>query len=64
MVKTFTLFQNGVVVSNKRDSGVWISTLTTSGHATYKCTANNSVGVSSSDFINFTVEGETREFFK
>ena len=63
-METFTLFGNGSVVSNKRDSGVWIRTLTTSGKATYKCTANNSVGVSSSDYINFTVEGEKTESFE
>ncbi|XP_044171636.1 fibroblast growth factor receptor 2-like [Acropora millepora] len=55
-VETFTLFENGSVVSNKRDHGVWFRTLTISGNATYKCTANNSVGVSSSASINFTVE--------
>lgn len=62
-MKTFTLFENGSVVSRKRDPGVWIRTLITSGNATYKCTANNSVGVSSSDYIDFTVEGGTRELF-
>ncbi|XP_044176562.1 fibroblast growth factor receptor 3-like [Acropora millepora] len=55
-VETFTLFGNGSMVSSKRDSGIWIRTLTTSGDATYKCTANNSVGVRSSDYINFSVE--------
>ena len=59
-VDTFTLFGNGSVVSNKRDSGVWIKTLTISGDATYKCTASNFMGFSSSDDINFTVEGETK----
>ena len=63
-METLTLFENGSVVSNKRYCGVWIRTLTISGDATYKCTANNSVGVSSSNYINFTVEGETTEFFK
>ena len=63
VVDTFTLFGNGSVVSNKRDSGVWIRTLTISGDATNKCTANNSMGVSSSDYINFTVEGQAGEFF-
>ena len=63
-VETFTLFENGSVVSKKRDHGVWIRTLTVSGDAIYKCTANNSVGVSSSDYVNLTVEGETTEFFK
>ena len=63
-METFTLFGNGSVVSIKKDYGVWIWTLTISGDATYQCTANNSVGVSSSDYINFTVEGETTEFFK
>ena len=63
-VETFTLFENGSVVSNKRDHGVWIRTLTISGDAIYKCMANNSVGVSSSDYVKFTVEGETTEFFK
>ena len=63
-VKTFTLLGNGSVVSNKRDSGVWIRTLTTGGDARYKCTANNSVGVSSSDYINFTVEGEGTDVFE
>lgn len=62
-VHTFTLFENGTVVSNKRDSGVWSRTLTTSGDSTYKCMVNNSVGVSSSDYINVIVEGETIEFF-
>ena len=62
-VDTFTLFGNGSVVSNKRDSGVWIWTLTIGGDARNKCTANNSIGVSSSDYVNFTVEGQTGEFF-
>ena len=52
------------MVSSKRDSGIWIRTLTISGDSTYKCTANNSVGVRSSDYINFSVGGETREFFE
>ncbi|XP_044167458.1 uncharacterized protein LOC114951266 isoform X2 [Acropora millepora] len=55
-VETLTLFENGSVVSNKRDSGVWIRTLSTGGKAAYKCMASNSVGVSSSDYINFMVE--------
>ena len=63
-VHTFTLLGNGTVISNKRDSGVWIRRLTTSGDATYKCMANNSVGVTGSNYITFTVEGETREFFE
>lgn len=63
-VETFTLFENGSVVSYKKNCGLWIKTLTISGEATYKCTANNSVGVSSSDYVNLTVEGETTEFFK
>ena len=63
-METLTLFGNGSVVSNKRDSGVWIRKLTTGGNATYKCMASNSVGVSSSDYINFMVEGETTEFFE
>ena len=63
-METFTLFGNRSVISNRRDSGVWIRTFTTSGHAAYKCTANNSVGVSSSDYINFTVEGEGTEFLE
>ena len=63
-VETFTLFENGSLVSDKRDHGVWIRTLTISGDAIYKCMANNSVGVSSSDYVSFTVEGETTEFFK
>ena len=63
-METFTLFENGSVVSNMRDHGVWKRTLTIRGEAIYKCTANNSVGVSSSDYVNFTVEGETTEFFK
>ena len=63
-VKTFTLLGNGSMVSSKRDSGIWIRTLTTSGDATYKCMANNSVGVRSSDYIIFSVEGETRDFFE
>ena len=61
-VDTFTLIGNGSVVSSKR--GVWIRTLTIRGNATFKCTASNSLGVSSSDYINFTVEGETGEFFR
>ena len=61
-VHTFTLLGNGTVISNKRDSGVWIRTLTTSGDATYQCMANNSVDVASSNYINVTVEGETKEF--
>ena len=63
-VEILTLFENGSVVSNKRDSGVWITTLSTGGKAAYKCMASNSVGVSSSDYINFMVEGETTEFFR
>ena len=63
-VETLTLLENGSVVSNKRGSGVWIRTLSTGGNAAYKCTASNSVGVSSSDYINFMVEGETTEFFE
>ena len=63
-VDNFTLIGNGSVVSSKRDSGVWIRTLTIRGNATYKCTTSNSLGVSSSDYINFTVEGETGEFFR
>ena len=59
-VETFTLFGNGSMVSSKRDSGIWVWTLTTSGDKTFKCMANNSVGVRSSDYINFSVEGETR----
>ncbi|XP_015748651.1 PREDICTED: hemicentin-2-like [Acropora digitifera] len=55
-VHTFTLLKNGTVISNKRDSGVWIRTLTTSGDVTYKCMATNSVGVTSSNYITFTVE--------
>ncbi|XP_067032626.1 fibroblast growth factor receptor 3-like isoform X6 [Acropora muricata] len=55
-VETLTLFENGSVVSNKRDSGVWIRTLSTGGNAAYKCMASNSVGVSCSDYINFMVE--------
>ena len=42
----------------------WIRTLTTGGNVAYKCMASNSVGVSSSDYINFMVEGETTEFFE
>ena len=63
-VETLTLFENGSVVSNKRHSGVWIRTLSTGGNAAYKCMASNSVGVSSSDYINLMVEGETTEFFE
>lgn len=63
-VHTFTLLGNGTVISNKRASGVWIRTLTTSGDVTYKCMASNSVGVTSSNYINFTVEGEAKEVFE
>ena len=61
---TFTLLGNGTVISKKRDSGVWIRTLTTSGDATYKCMADNSVGVTSSNYITFTVEGETKKILR
>ena len=63
-VETLTLLGIGSVVLNKRDSGVWIRTLTTGGNAAYKCMASNSVGVSCSDYLNFMVEGETTEFFE
>ena len=63
-MQTLTLFENGSVVSSKGYSGVWIRTLTTGGNVAYKCMASNSVGVRSSDYINFIVEGETTEFFE
>ncbi|XP_067030223.1 uncharacterized protein [Acropora muricata] len=55
-VDTFTLYENGSVISNKTDSGVWIMTLDTAGEVTYKCHANNSAGTSRSDNISFTIE--------
>lgn len=66
-VDTFTLYENGSVIANKTDLGVWIKTLDTGGKVTYKCQANNSVGISRSDNISFTVEGEVTtllELFK
>lgn len=58
-VDTFTLYENGSVISNKADSGVWIKTLDTGGVVTYRCQANNSVGTSSSsNKTRFSIEGE------
>lgn len=58
-VDTFTLYENGSVISYKADSGVWIKTLDTGGMVTYKCQANNSVGTSSSsNKTRFSIEGE------
>ena len=63
-VDTFTFYENGVVISNKTDSGLWIKTLDTGGKVTYKCQANNSQGTSSSRKTFFSVEGEdTKSFF-
>ncbi|KAK2557578.1 hypothetical protein P5673_020339, partial [Acropora cervicornis] len=55
-VENLTLLGTGSVGSNKRDSGVWIRTLTSGDNAAYKCMASNSVGVTCSDYINFMVE--------
>ena len=63
-MENLTLLGTGSVGSNKRDSGVWIRTLTSGDNAAYKCMASNSVGVTCSDYINFMVEGETTEFFQ
>ena len=59
-VDSFTLYENGSVISNKIDSGIWIKTLDTGGEVTYECHANNSAGTSRSDNISFTVEGEVK----
>ena len=61
-VDTFTFYENGIVVSNKMDSGAWIKTLDTGGEMTYKCQANNSVGTSSSRKILLSVKGEATKF--
>ena len=63
-VDTFTLYENGSVISNKTDSGVWIMTLDTAGEVTYKCHANNSAGTSRSDNISFTVKGKASNFLE
>ncbi|XP_044180515.1 immunoglobulin superfamily member 10-like [Acropora millepora] len=55
-VDTFTLYENGSVISNKIDSGIWIKTLDTGGEVTYECQANNSIGTSSSNKTLFFVE--------
>ena len=57
---SFALYENGSVISNKIDSGIWIKTLDTGGEVTYECHANNSAGTSRSDNISFTVEGEVK----
>ena len=61
-VDTFTFYENGIVISNKIDSGVWIKTLDTAGKVTYKCQANNSEGTSSSSSSLFYVKGEATKF--
>ena len=57
-VDTFALYENGRMISDKTDTGVWITTLGTGGEVTYKCEANNSIGTGSSENISFTIEGE------
>ena len=61
-VDTFTLYENGVVISDKTGSGVWIKTLDAGGKVTYKCQAKNSEGTSSSSKTLFSVEGEATKF--
>ncbi|XP_044180336.1 hemicentin-1-like isoform X3 [Acropora millepora] len=55
-VDTFALYENGRMISDKTDTGVWITTLGTGGEVTYKCEANNSIGTGSSENISFTIE--------
>lgn len=55
-VDTFTFSENGIVISNKTDAGLWIKTLDTGGKVTYKCRANNSQGTSSSRKTLLSVE--------
>lgn len=57
-VDTFALYENGRMISDKTDTGVWSTTLGTGGEVTYKCEANNSIGTGSSENISFTIEGE------
>ena len=61
-VDTFTFYENGVVISNKTDLGVWIKTLDTGGKVTYKCQANNSEGASSSSKTLLSVEGDAAKY--
>lgn len=58
-METFTLYENGSVISNETDPGVWIKTLYSGGEVTYKCQANNYVGTSSKALFS---EGEATEF--
>ena len=57
-VDTFALYENGRMISDKTNTGVWIKTLDTGGEVTYKCQANNSIGTGSSENVSFTIGGE------
>ena len=57
-VDAFTLYENGSSVQNTGIRGVWIRRLDTGGEVTYRCEANNTINVSSSDTATYAVKGK------
>jgi len=61
-VHTYQLFENDVQVPDSEIAGVWKRTMSVRGNFTYRCVANNTVGITDKS-VTVTVNGNWYFFF-
>ena len=55
---TYELYENNVLISNERNTGVWKNTITSAGVVVYRCKVSNVIGTLYSPNIFMTVNGK------
>ena len=55
---TYELYENNVLISNERNTGVWSKTITSEGVVVYRCKVSNVVGSLYSPNVFMTVNGK------
>lgn len=55
-VHTYQLFENDTPVKDSGTAGIWKRTMSAQGNITYRCVANNTVGISDKN-VTVTVNG-------
>ena len=55
-VHTYQLLENDMPVPDSDTAGVWMRTMSDQGNVTYRCVANNTIGISDKN-VTVTVNG-------
>ena len=62
MELTYELYENNVLISNDRNTGVWNKTITSAGVVVYRCKVSNVFGSLYSPNVFMTVNGKQLVF--